>query len=224
MKYIKQGSVNSIVLAYFFAKAQTEDFTLTEDHLISDFAGKIGTIRIQMALEQLKDSDYVEDVEPSNSDYVFALSKEGYSRAEKFYLENDKGIVRQIVDLGLDAYLQLREEEADSGTEADIPASDRLVTVSDNMAGYGEIIGSMESADEVIRGANDLDAEERSWIRIHLELGIALLKKGGKVLHSALKSLLLEPLEAALKDSSQDNLRKAVEVALKALRTYLGIF
>ncbi|MBS0479440.1 MAG: hypothetical protein JSR79_09085 [Proteobacteria bacterium] len=176
-----------------------------------------------MALESLKTSKYVKDYYPQATDYFYGLTPTGYTKAEEFYLANANGAVRTITEKGLDAFFSSFVEKDETG-ETNVPASDRTVTLSDNMAGYNEIVETVQSADELIRGANDIEADERSWIRVHLDLGIVLLKKGGKVLLSALRSLLFEPLEAALKESSHATLKTAITQALHALRTYLGIF
>lgn len=223
-KYVEQKSVNTIVMAYLFSVAQTEDGSVPEDRLYEAFKGRIGSLRVKMAIEQLKEDKFIRDMLAHHPDYVWGLTPEGYIKAEEFYLGSPEGIVRTIADIGLDKYFEDRIERQKDGNEIEIPAADRYVTISDNMPGYGEIVATVEGADEALRGTNDLDANERSWIRLHIEAGLTLLRRGGKVLQSALKSLLLEPLETALKETTQENVKKAIEIALKAIRTYLGIF
>lgn len=222
--YRQQKSVNTIVLGYFFLIAQSDVEVVTQDQLVDAFRGYLGAVRVRMALDTLKSSNYVKDQMPTADDYNYGLTSTGYAKAEELYLKNPRGAIRTIAEKGLEAFFSSFVEKDDESGDSNVPASDRMVTISDNMAGYGEIISTVEAADEAVRGANDLQADERSWIRVHVSLGITLLKKGGKVLYSALKSLLFEPLEAALKESSQDGVKAAVTHALQALRTYLGIF
>lgn len=220
--YIEQKSVNTIVLMYFFNLAQADDALPTDVQVIKYFNGKIGKIRMQMAFEYLVKVGYVKDVSPNDA-YIYQITNEGYARAEELFLKPD-GNVQKLIEVGFDAYFdRLKSTENLHNDEEQIPAADRYVTLSDNMAGYDEVVGTVEQAIENIRGANDLAAEEKSWIKIHVELGFELIKKGGKVLISAIRSLIIEPLQEAMKESSQEGMRIALSAALKAIKTYFGI-
>jgi hypothetical protein len=230
-RYIKQGLVNTVVLAYFFASAQGASASATEDSVVDALSKHVGERRIRLAVQKLISSQYIEDTNESQDEYIYAITADGYAKAEGFFLKPEPSAVKDILEKGVDQffvdYLSKNASELDSSSENDpseVPASDRVVTVSDNMAGFGELISTLDEADERIRASNDLPAEEKNWIRNHFEAGLALLRKGGTILQSALKSLLLEPLETAMKESSEDGLRKVLAAALHAIRTYLGIF
>jgi hypothetical protein len=105
-----------------------------------------------------------------------------------------------------------------------IPSADGFVTINHNSAAYVEAEASIVEADEALRGDNEFeDGEQRSWIRVHIETGLALLKRGGPVLRAAIISLIVEPLKAALKATTNENVKKLVGLALSALLKWLGL-
>ncbi|KRC81933.1 hypothetical protein [Sphingomonas sp. Root241] len=105
-----------------------------------------------------------------------------------------------------------------------IPSADGFVTVNHNSAAYIEAEASIVEADDALRGDNEFeDDEQRSWIRIHIETGIGLLKRGGPVLRAALIALIVEPLKAALKATTSEKVKTLVGVALAAFLKWLGL-
>lgn len=223
MKYLKQTSVNTLVLAQFFDLAQTEGPGYTEKDMAELFRPWVSSHRISMAISAAQDAGYVEDIDPANPDYVYAITRQGYKKAEELYL-SEKSNFRRFLEGGIPAYFAKLESDGPDQVEADqVPASDRFVQLGDNLPGYGEVASTVEAADEAVRSSNQIGAEEKSWIRVHLKLGIDLLRTGGNALRSALSSLLVEPLKAALKEASEEGVKAAIKVALKAIKTYLGV-
>ncbi|CAH0496973.1 hypothetical protein [Novosphingobium sp. CECT 9465] len=224
MTYIRQSKINTLVLAKYFQIAQTDRAAMWDGGVVDFFAKKIGRQRILMALNSSAESDYLSVYTDEDGDSVYQITAAGYAVIEEMYLTNQSQI-RHFVDTDFEAFLSsdFDENDNDQSTQNAVPASDRFVSIGDNLPGYQEILATVESASETIRASNSLAAEERSWLRVHIDLGLELLRRGGTALRSALRSLIFEPLKAALKETSEENLRAAVRAALEALKTFLGI-
>lgn len=106
--------------------------------------------------------------------------------------------------------------------ENEIPTSDGFVTIDHNSQTYTEVSNSLEDASEEIRGSNSLDPEKKHWIKLHLDAGIDLLKKGPALLRSALRSLILQPLEAAFKEVGEEKAKSAIRLAITLIRQLLS--
>ena len=104
-----------------------------------------------------------------------------------------------------------------------VPSADGFVTIDHNSPPINDAELSLIAADEAIRSDNEFDSEHRNWIRSHLEAGIALLRRGGPVLRSALISLIVEPLKAAAKVAANDHAKSLINAAIVAIRSILGI-
>lgn len=117
-------------------------------------------------------------------------------------------------------------DEIIAGAESigSVPSADGFVTVNHNSAAYIEAETSIVAADEALRGDNEFeDIEQRGWIRTHVETGLSLLKRGGPVLRAAVISLIVEPLKAALKATTNEKVKQLVGLALTALLKWLGL-
>ena len=218
--YLKQGVVNTIILSKLFQLAQTDKPEIAEAALENFFRPYIGIQRVKLAISSAYDKDFIEDVGPG-AEYVYVITSAGYRVIEEMYLKEDSA-TRKMIDEGFEQYFEAKASSLDS-TERDIPASDRMVTIGDNLPGYSEVLENVEAAQEAIRADNTITADERSWVRVHLDLGLQLLRKGGTALKSALEALLVEPLKDALKETSADQIKLILKAALQALKTFLGI-
>ncbi|MES3085212.1 hypothetical protein [Sphingomonas faeni] len=103
-----------------------------------------------------------------------------------------------------------------------IPSADGFVTVNHNDESYKAVEEAVVEADEALRSDNELQVEERSWIRVHLEAGISLLRSGGPILRSALVALIIEPLKAAMKAAASEKVKALVGIAIKNLMIWLA--
>jgi len=103
-----------------------------------------------------------------------------------------------------------------------VPAADRMVGLGDNRTDTANLIEALENAADAVRASNTVPEQEKWWIQTHIQSGIDLLKKGKAVTLSAVRSLFLSPLNAAWKAVAEDNLRKAIEIAVKAIRVWIG--
>jgi len=221
INYIKQGALNTIVLGKLFQAAQTDKPAISEDELVEYFAKWVGAQRVRLAISSAHDREYIQDV-GDGGDYIFVISSAGYKLIEEMYLKEGSPTQR-LIDDGFEKYFESIASNEEESTNSSIPASDRMVQIGDNLPGYGEVLENVEAVDVAIRGDNSMAADERSWIRIHLDAGLTLLKKGGQVLKSALDALLVEPIKEALKESSTEHIKKILQAALTAIKTYLGI-
>ena len=104
-----------------------------------------------------------------------------------------------------------------------VPSADGFVDLNHNEKPIHDAEILILAADDAIRSDNEFDAEERSWIRSHLEAGIALLKRRGPILKGALISLIIEPLKAAAKVAVNDHAKSLIEAAIAAIRLILGL-
>ncbi len=223
MTYIKQSLINTIILAKLFQLAQTDQADIWDGALVKFFAKRIGKQRVEMALSTAIEKQYATRI-VEDGEYLYSITAAGYTLIEDMYLD-DKNKIRELVDCDFSVFLSADAGISDGSADSElhVPAADRFVSIGDNMPGYQEVMATIESASETVRSSNVLPAEERSWIHIHVELGLSLLRKGGTVLRSALHSLVVEPLKAALKDSSEDGLKAVIRAALEALKTFFGI-
>ncbi|MBY0285286.1 MAG: hypothetical protein K2W81_15155 [Sphingomonas sp.] len=98
-----------------------------------------------------------------------------------------------------------------------VPTAGAFVTVHHNSEQAAEIISVVEAADEGVRTSNAIEEEQRGWIRIHLAAGRELITKGGALLKSALKSLILEPLKAALNSVTEEHAKTAIMAAIRLI-------
>ena len=175
-----------------------------------------------MALDSAKKSDHVDSFFDENSNRIFSITPLGYRVIEEMYL-NTSPILRRMIDDNFEAFLGDDQKNEPEPLNDLVPASDRFVRIGDNMPGYTEVITNVEQASEAIRGSNELPAESRSWVKVHLDLGVELLRKGGTTLRSALNSLIIEPLKAALAETSEEGIKRILKAALTALKAFLGI-
>lgn len=98
-----------------------------------------------------------------------------------------------------------------------VPSSDGFVTVNHNSHEYEEVEKLVVQADEALRCDNEIqDDGQKSWIRIHIEAGLVLLRRGGPILRSALVALIVEPLKAAIKATANENVKSLISTALSA--------
>lgn len=113
------------------------------------------------------------------------------------------------------------EAHQEATPTAIVPSSDGFVTLKHNSEVAKELERVVAEADESIRSSNSIDEADRAWIRDHLDAALGLIKRGGEVLKTALRSLVVEPLRAALKKVSEDG-AKALIIA--AVRYVVGLF
>lgn len=139
-----------------------------------------------------------------------AMTEEG----EIYYTINSKGILRAEKTVLSLSYPQ--------NQNLGIPASDRIVTIGDNQEVIDSVLADVEAAEEAIRSSNSLPEEQKSWIREHLSVGKSLLKLK-KVSLSAVKSMLLTPLNSAWKYVAEEHSKTIIGKALEALRVWIGL-
>ena len=116
----------------------------------------------------------------------------------------------------------INRDESDKAGLAMIPASDRVVTINHNGAEEREVIRGVEDAVEAVRQSNTILPADRGWIGSQLESGLGLLKTAKDLTLSAIRSMLLAPLGAALKSVSEEKLKEIIQQAITLLRNWLG--
>lgn len=216
-------------MAYLFAAAQTEKPSKTVRDMAASVGSGIGTRRLQMAVDKLEnDDDMVEDISSSNSIYAYALTSTGYDYAEKSYLAPDSTNFKSLVDALLER-INDKTPDTDRGKSdfellgVAVPSADRFVEIGHNSAGYDQTLQAIESAAEVIRQSNTIDADERSWIQSNLTVAISAMKTGGKILKQGISTFALEPLKAALNGVTEEKLKSIIAVAIAAVKSYFGL-
>lgn len=113
-------------------------------------------------------------------------------------------------------------EAANEPTPAPIvPSADGFVTLEHNSDVANELERVTTEADEAIRASNSIEESDRTWIRAHLATAVGLIKRGGAILKNALRSLVVDPLRAALKKVAEEGAKGLI---VAAIRFVTGLF
>lgn len=114
------------------------------------------------------------------------------------------------------------EKEQNYQNEADqIPASDRIVTLSHNSSDYAQAIESLNAATEAIRGFNGATAYDKEHVVGELEAARTLLKST-RVRVTAILTVALAPLYTVYHDAAAEALKPVVLQAIEALKTLIN--
>lgn len=142
---------------------------------------------------------------------------------EEFYFQDDNENGYTITAKGISAaeriYARAENQPADLVA---VPAADRLVTIAHNQPEINVLAEAIDNAAEAVRSSNTVSEDEKSWINSHLRSGAELIRRCKVVSLSAIKSLLLSPLSAALKAVSEEQLKSVLTIAVKAIRNWIG--
>ncbi len=134
-----------------------------------------------------------------------------------------KAMSRVAEELG---WLKIDDETSDINllsSDGYAPGSDRIVTFDHNDPQTKSVLSLAEQADEIIRGSNSLDEEQRGWIREHIRAGIDFIKNHKKMLAGAASALLLKPLLAAYEAVAEEPAKAAILAAIEAVKSMFGI-
>jgi hypothetical protein len=116
-----------------------------------------------------------------------------------------------------------RPEDANAATQADVPASDRIVSLNHNSAPYREAVESLDNAIEVVRSANDLgtaSADQRDAVVAELS-AVKRLIEASKVRVSQVLNLAAPAFEFIAKTFTQEGIKRAVATAWDLLKNLL---
>jgi hypothetical protein len=195
----------------------------------SHFGIPVSNDHIEMALKNLENLGIVNVVVDPYADTVIETSDE---EIIKFLSQSDNKILKRSWDNedwlksaynNQNLWSDLSHLISDINSIESIPTSDGFVTVNHNSAEFIETERAIVTAEEAVRGDNEFDGEQRGWIRVHLEAGVALLKQSGPIIRGALVALIVEPLKAAMKATANENVKKLIGVALTAFLKWLGL-
>jgi hypothetical protein len=148
MKFLRQDAVNQAVLFKLFQLAQASDEMFPPGELMKQFKINIGAKRVKLAFEHLNDEQKI-SYYPQTS--RASINREGYK-----YVEDE--LIQEGSWLAL--YAENGDEWLASQTlvAGDFPASDRVVSRTDNQAEIEEISGGLEKLVKEIKEDNELGA------------------------------------------------------------------
>jgi hypothetical protein len=156
-QYLPQGTVNTLVLGLLFRHAQTDDGEVYEEAIISSFEGWIGRARIVISVESLFDSDYIKFTNDFGENR-YMITRSGYQKGEELYLADEpNGTLRRLVDQGVASIFSATELDG-SIAEGSVPASDRIVSRSDNLEVIEALTDDLEALGEEIQSNNEIGA------------------------------------------------------------------
>lgn len=135
---------------------------------------------------------------------------------DPFLRQNGPRIERIIKDVGI----TLQPTQWIDPIESVVPASDRLVTIGDNVR-TSTATEAIELTLEKIDVSNTLGSEEKDLFRTTLELGVKLLKQP-KAYLVAISGLLLKPLYDAYSSVIEETSKPAIQSAIDAVLAILG--
>lgn len=195
------AQARNIVLLALYERLHDEDVQHYFDaRELKEYAGGLSGAMLTRAARSLVDDSLVERRWDEHDDdrETFGLTDFGILAAES-------------LSAGFD--------EADQEI-ARIPQSSILLQIS-NDTDLEPAEQAVDQAVEAIRGSNTVEETKRKWIREHL-LGGKMLLQTRVITQSALKALLLEPLQAAWKTIGEEKGKLIMLAAIKAIKALFG--
>jgi hypothetical protein len=146
--YIRQDAMNLAVLFQLFELAQLTDNRVSPEEIAKRFKVPIGAKRIQLALEHLDDDELVS--------YFIQTSRASINRKGYKYVEDEL----QKEDSFIALYALQGDEWLGSQTlaQAGVPASDRIVSRSDNQQQIEEIAAGIDELVVELKQDNEVGA------------------------------------------------------------------
>ena len=184
----------------------------------------------QAVIENLKSLNVITVIDDPFADTLITTSDERI--ADFFNARNDEeDIFHRSWTVGFDwlktafqrpafwASLSSPEEDSENAPKT-APAAEGFVTFDHNQSNSLAVIEAVETAAEIVRSTNAIEETERHWVRGHLDAGLLLLKRGGKILKEAIISTVIRPLQAALKYVVEERAKELIGMAIKFLMSF----
>jgi hypothetical protein len=142
-EYITQNALNNAVLFKLFEHAQIGDSSISPIELAKKFSIAIGPVRVGLAFSDLSQKDFV-NIEINMRSIILA---KGYNHVEVSLCE-EGSFFSNYAEFG-DEWLA-KQTLSQNG----IPASDRIVSRSDNQVALNEVNGWLDNIIEILKTDN----------------------------------------------------------------------
>ena len=185
MNIIKQNSLSEAVLFHLFMLSQIGNGRTKVDKLSDQFDIAVGGKRMELALEALEARKLIYN----SRDGFYTIERKGYSYVEE-QLEIDQTIINEYSKFG-DHWL-----ERQTLGIGDIPASNRIVTRSDNQKEMEEIDNEVSLIQQELNENNEVGddlGEDKSLIKVELEAA-QVITKHNRFRVSSILNLILPAL------------------------------
>ena len=182
MDFIKQQTLNDAVLYKLFVHAQSSGDRLTAAEISTLFSVEVSSKRVSLAVDHLKNSNYVSKYSSGS----ISIEAAGYERVEN-ELADDSSVIYQYANFG-DKWLG-NQTLSNGG----IPASDRIISKTDNQKEIDEIIGELSTIGVEIDQNNQVGSElgdEKELIKAEIDAVQELTKHDRFRLKSLLNLVL----------------------------------
>jgi len=169
VKFISQDALNDAVLFKLFIHAQKTDKRLNKEEIAKIFKIEVSPKRTELALENLVSRQFVSTYLSNGNS---AITGEGY-RAVEEQLKKSNSFISMYADNG-DEWLSNQ-----TLSRSDVPASDRLVSRSDNEPVIDEIVEGLEKISSELSVNNEIGAvlgDDKQVISSEVEASQVLIK------------------------------------------------
>ena len=202
---VKQVELEALVLQALYGHYQARSNKLELSEVNALLSVEVTEGRVEMALETLRSSGYVETtrVVYSGQRFEYWLSEDGYKYAE------------EILDRAE------REQPDDPLAQFDaklVPASDRMVSFDDNHRDKVHAIQTIEEAEKIVRSSNKIDDDLKEQTLLSVKTGRTFLEEAESFAVGAFRFLIWDRLKAVVETAIEETLK----VALTALLMTLG--
>ena len=133
--------------------------------------------------------------------WSFSIAPEGYRKIEANF--EDENEVAEFL-------ARSKEVSVDTLIDRVAPASDRVISFSDNQELAGKLTDGIVAVNAQLSTSNSLDPDEKSDVAISLMASVSIFQKSQTFLIGAFRYLVLERIKKAFEKTIEDAIRIAV--------------